>query len=29
VSDRVQQFTDLFTNFFTKTRWSRTLKIIR
>ena len=29
VSDRVQQFTDLFTNFFTKTRWSRTLRIIR
>ena len=29
VSDRVQQFTDLFTNFFTKTRWSRTLQIIR
>ena len=29
VSDRVQQVTDLFTNFFTKTRWSRTLQIIR
>jgi signal peptidase I len=29
VGDRVQQFTDLFTNFFTKTRWSRTLKVIR
>jgi len=29
VGDRVQQFTDLFTNFFTKTRWSRTLQIIR
>jgi signal peptidase I len=27
--DRVQQFTDLFTNFFKKTRWSRTFKIIR
>jgi signal peptidase I len=29
VGDRVQQFTDLATNFFTKTRWSRTFKIIR
>ena len=29
VSDRVQQFTDLFTNFVKKTRWSRTLRIIR
>jgi signal peptidase I len=29
VVDRVQQITDLFTNFFTKTRWSRTFKIIR
>jgi signal peptidase I len=29
VSDRVQQFTDLFTNFFKKTRWSRTFQIIR
>ncbi|HYR91550.1 MAG TPA: signal peptidase I [Terriglobia bacterium] len=29
VEDRVQQITDLFTNFFRKTRWSRTLKIIR
>jgi len=27
--DRVHQFTDLFTNFFKKTRWSRTFKIIR
>ncbi|HME98774.1 MAG TPA: signal peptidase I [Terriglobia bacterium] len=29
VVDRVQQITDLFTNFFTKTRWSRSFKIIR
>jgi signal peptidase I len=29
VSDRVQQFTDLFTNFFEKTRWKRTFAIIR
>ena len=29
VGDRVSQFTDLFTNFFTKTRWSREFKIIR
>jgi signal peptidase I len=29
VSDRVQQFTDLFVNFFKKTRWSRTFAIIR
>lgn len=29
VVDRVQQITDLFTNFFTKTRWSREFKIIR
>ena len=29
VGDRVQQITDLATNFFTKTRWSRTFKIIR
>ena len=29
VDDRVHQFTDLITNFFTKTRWSRTLTIIR
>ena len=29
VTDRVQQVTDLFTNFFKKTRWSRTFKIIR
>jgi signal peptidase I len=29
VSDRVQQVTDLVTNFFKKTRWSRTFKIIR
>src|SRR5688572_10875525 len=29
VGDRVQQFTDLFTNFFKKTRWSRTFQVIR
>ncbi len=29
VSDRVQQVTDLFSNFFHKTRWSRSFKIIR
>ncbi len=29
VVDRVQQFTDLFTNFFKKTRWSRSFRIIR
>src|SRR5579884_159164 len=29
IEDRAQQFTDLFTNFFKKTRWSRTFKIIR
>ena len=29
VVDRVQQITDLFTNFFTKTRWSRSFRIIR
>lgn len=29
VADRVQQITDLVTNFFTKTRWSRSFKIIR
>jgi signal peptidase I len=29
VGDRVSQITDLATNFFTKTRWSRTLKVIR
>jgi signal peptidase I len=29
VVDRVQQITDLVTNFFTKTRWSRSFKIIR
>lgn len=28
-SDRVQQFADVFLNFFTKTRWSRTLRVIR
>jgi len=27
--DRVKQFADVIFNFFTKTRWSRTLKIIR
>jgi signal peptidase I len=29
VEDRVKQFTDLGVNFFTKTRWSRTFKVIR
>ena len=29
VSDKAKQFTDVFLNFFTKTRWRRTLKIIR
>jgi signal peptidase I len=29
VSDRLKQFADVFFNFFSKTRWRRTLKIIR
>ncbi len=29
VSDRLKQFTDVFLNFFTKTRWKRTFRIIR
>lgn len=29
VSDRLRQFTDVFLNFFTKTRWRRTFKVIR
>ncbi len=29
LNDRVSQFKDLFLNFFTKTRWSRTFKVIR
>jgi signal peptidase I len=29
VSDRAKQFADVFMNFFTKTRWRRTLRIIR
>lgn len=29
VSDRLKQFTDVFMNFFTKTRWRRTFKVIR
>jgi signal peptidase I len=29
VPDRVKQYTDVIVNFFTKTRWQRTLKIIR
>jgi signal peptidase I len=29
VSDRAKQFSDVFLNFFTKTRWQRTLRIIR
>jgi len=28
-SDRISQFADVFRNFFTKTRWRRTFKIIR
>jgi signal peptidase I len=29
VSDRLKQFSDVFLNFFTKTRWKRTFKVIR
>jgi signal peptidase I len=29
VAERLKQFTDVILNFFTKTRWKRTLKIIR
>lgn len=29
VLDRLKQFTDVFLNFFTKTRWQRTFKVIR
>lgn len=29
LKERISQFTDVFLNFFTKTRWSRSLKIIR
>jgi signal peptidase I len=29
IPDRLKQFADVFFNFFTKTRWRRTLKIIR
>jgi signal peptidase I len=29
VSDRINQFADVILNFFTKTRWKRTLKVIR
>lgn len=29
VSNRLRQFADVILNFFTKTRWSRTLKVIR
>jgi signal peptidase I len=29
VSDRLKQFSDVFLNFFTKTRWRRTFRIIR
>ncbi len=29
VGDRIKQFADVFFNFFSKTRWRRTLKIIR
>ncbi len=29
IKDRISQFKDLFLNFFTKTRWSRSFKVIR
>ncbi len=29
ISDRLKQFTDVFLNFFAKTRWQRTFKVIR
>ena len=29
IPERVKQFADVFLNFFTKTRWSRTLRVIR
>lgn len=29
ITDKLRQFADVFLNFFTKTRWKRTLKIIR
>jgi signal peptidase I len=29
VSERLRQFADVFINFFTKTRWLRTFKVIR
>jgi len=29
IPDRLRQFSDVFLNFFTKTRWRRTLKVIR
>jgi signal peptidase I len=29
IPDRLKQFADVFLNFFTKTRWSRTFKVIR
>jgi len=29
IGDRLKQFADVFLNFFTKTRWRRTLKVIR
>lgn len=29
VSDRAKQFSDVFLNFFTKTRWGRTFRVIR
>ena len=29
IKDRVSQFSDIFLNFFNKTRWSRSLKVIR
>ena len=29
ISDRMKQFADVILNFFTKTRWRRTFKVIR
>ena len=29
IKDRISQRTDVFLNFFTKTRWNRTLKVVR
>jgi hypothetical protein len=27
--DKIEQFADVFINFFTKTRWSRTFSLVR